>query len=61
MVIKYTRFSIARPSKIYPNWNFWFENKPSGNPDLMYTHAWVKKPHAANQAVPVVLQFGRFT
>jgi hypothetical protein len=23
---------IAIPSKIYPNWNFWFENKPSGNP-----------------------------
>jgi hypothetical protein len=20
------------PSKIYPNWDFWFENKPSGNP-----------------------------
>jgi hypothetical protein len=26
-------FSIARLSKIYPNWEFWFENKPSGNPD----------------------------
>jgi hypothetical protein len=25
-------FFILRPSKIYPNWNFWFENKPSGNP-----------------------------
>jgi hypothetical protein len=24
--------SIARHSKIYPNWDFWFENKPSGNP-----------------------------
>jgi hypothetical protein len=24
--------SIARPSKIYQNWNFWFENMPSGNP-----------------------------
>jgi hypothetical protein len=24
--------SIARPSKIYPNLNFWFENIPSGNP-----------------------------
>jgi hypothetical protein len=34
MVIKYSRFSITRPSKIYPNWDFWFENKPSGNPDL---------------------------
>jgi hypothetical protein len=25
-------FSIPRPSKIYPTWDFWFENKPSGNP-----------------------------
>jgi hypothetical protein len=23
---------IATPSKIFPNWYFWFENKPSGNP-----------------------------
>jgi hypothetical protein len=23
--------SNLRPSKIYPNWNFLFENKPSGN------------------------------
>jgi hypothetical protein len=30
---------IARPSKSFPNFDFWFENKPSGNPacgsDLM--------------------------
>jgi hypothetical protein len=26
--------SIARPSKIYPNCDFWSENKPSGNPDV---------------------------
>jgi hypothetical protein len=25
-------FSIPRSSKIYPNWDFWFENMPSGNP-----------------------------
>jgi hypothetical protein len=31
--IKYTpTSSIARPSKIYPNLDLWFENKPSGNP-----------------------------
>jgi hypothetical protein len=24
--------SIVRPSKIYPYWDFWYENKPSGNP-----------------------------
>jgi hypothetical protein len=33
MVIKYTKIFHTRPSKIYPNWDFWFENKPSGNPD----------------------------
>jgi hypothetical protein len=25
-------FYDLRPSKIYPTWEFWFENKPSGNP-----------------------------
>jgi hypothetical protein len=25
-------FSNPRSSKIYPNWDFWFENIPSGNP-----------------------------
>jgi hypothetical protein len=25
-------FSISRPSKKYPNWDFWFENIPPGNP-----------------------------
>jgi hypothetical protein len=35
MVIKYLpvpTFSITRFSKIYANCDFWFENKPSGNP-----------------------------
>jgi hypothetical protein len=31
MVIKIT-ISIPRPSKFYPNLDYWFENKPSGNP-----------------------------
>jgi hypothetical protein len=26
-------YFIERLSKIYPNWNVWFENIPSGNPD----------------------------
>jgi hypothetical protein len=31
--IKYiSTFSILSPSKIYPNWDFGFENVPSGNP-----------------------------
>jgi hypothetical protein len=36
MFIKYKTFSIPRPFKMYPNWEFWFENKPSGNPDPRY-------------------------
>jgi hypothetical protein len=39
MAVKYSkwsknipRLSIPRPFKIYPNWNFGFENKPSGKP-----------------------------
>jgi hypothetical protein len=31
MVIK-TIFSMPWPSKIYPNWDFWLETEPSGNP-----------------------------
>jgi hypothetical protein len=31
---KMATITIARPSKIYPNWDFWFEHKPSGNPDF---------------------------
>jgi hypothetical protein len=45
MVVKYFKwpqnistFSNPRPSKIYPNWDFGFENKPSGNP-VMYSNA----------------------
>jgi hypothetical protein len=34
MATKRPTSSIARLPKIYPNWNFWFENKPSGNPGL---------------------------
>jgi hypothetical protein len=43
METKYTKWkqyiytectNLARPSKIYPNWELWFENTPSGNPGL---------------------------
>jgi hypothetical protein len=29
----YQLFFISRPSKMYPNLDFWFENTPSGNPE----------------------------
>jgi hypothetical protein len=34
MAKKVPTSSIARPFKIYPNWDFLFENMPSGNPDV---------------------------
>jgi hypothetical protein len=41
MAVKYSKwalnvstFSIPMPSGIYSDWDFWFENKPSGNPGL---------------------------
>jgi hypothetical protein len=33
---KYTNISHC---KIYPNWDFWFENMPSGNPVKEVLHA----------------------
>jgi hypothetical protein len=35
MAIKIPTSSFARPSKIYPNWDFGFENTPSGNTGLL--------------------------
>jgi hypothetical protein len=32
MDIEYTNLFHSQPSKIYPNWSFWFENIPPGNP-----------------------------
>jgi hypothetical protein len=32
MTRKYTNISNLRTSNIYPNWDFWSENIPSGNP-----------------------------
>jgi hypothetical protein len=47
MAIKYSKwswniptFTIQRPSKIYLHLGFLFENKPSGNPDVMYEDVW---------------------
>jgi hypothetical protein len=45
MVVKYTKrplniptSSIARPSKIDPNWDICFETVPSGKPDAELVH-----------------------
>jgi hypothetical protein len=34
MAIININIANIRPYKICPNWDFWFENKPSGNPGL---------------------------
>jgi hypothetical protein len=31
ITIKYTQKKFPRPSKIYPNLDFWYENMSSGN------------------------------
>jgi hypothetical protein len=33
MAIKYTNIFHCMTLSKYPNWDFWFENKPSGNLD----------------------------
>jgi hypothetical protein len=40
MAIKILVSSIERPYKIYPNCNFWFENRPSGNPGIHINSAY---------------------
>jgi hypothetical protein len=34
MAMKYISIFQSKAPKIYTNWDFWFEKKPSGNPDL---------------------------
>jgi hypothetical protein len=38
------------PSKFYPNWDFWFEVKPSGNPGHQAAKG-SAKPHELRRAV----------
>jgi hypothetical protein len=33
--------SIHRPSKVHPNWDIWYERRPSGKPDTMGKY-WVQ-------------------
>jgi hypothetical protein len=34
--------------QMFPNWNFWFENKPSGNADKTFAFACFKKAATLN-------------
>jgi hypothetical protein len=43
MAIKYSHSSHLWPSKIYPKWDFWFENKPSGNPAVKASNDILKR------------------
>jgi hypothetical protein len=49
-----TAFSIPRPYKFYQNWDFWFENKPSGNPGWKR-----KKSTVAGRSLPVRKSLGQ--
>jgi hypothetical protein len=43
MALNISTFSNLTPSKIYPNWYFWFKIKPSGNPAAMHCQRKDKK------------------
>jgi hypothetical protein len=36
MVIKYTSIFHCKNLQNLPKWDFWFENKPPGNPDYIW-------------------------
>jgi hypothetical protein len=55
MAIKIPTSSIAKPSTIYPNWDFGFENIPSDNPALMTskTNFLASSGHAAEMGMVI--------
>jgi hypothetical protein len=46
-------FSIPKPSKFYPNWDFCFENIPSGNPEFATDRFKAEKNLLNCQLVPM--------
>jgi hypothetical protein len=46
---------MARTFKIFPNWDFWFENNPSGNPYLrilcLSSRTLLEAEHATTQNI----------
>jgi hypothetical protein len=53
--LTYLTFSHLRPSKICPNWDFWFEKEPSGNPGTDPFHA--KKLHLSGTELITMCHF----
>jgi hypothetical protein len=41
---------LLGPPKFTQNWNFWFENKPSGNPGAWVAYVAVSSPPAAEES-----------
>jgi hypothetical protein len=51
--------TIARPSKSYPNWDFLFENAPSGNPaQLSFETILFRKQHLSYLLADATLNLG---
>jgi hypothetical protein len=44
---------------IYPNWDFWFENKPCGNPDEVFVH--VISPNLASLLLVIFWMTGFYS
>jgi hypothetical protein len=60
MAMKYTNLSIPSSSKIFPNWDFWYEDIPSGNPDSnMASQDFFFGQQTANPNVDVDWKIGR--
>jgi hypothetical protein len=47
--------SIPRPSKIYPNLDFWFENMPSGNHGSKGPYSWTYWIDVFSNAIRIVI------
>jgi hypothetical protein len=59
MAIKYANFSISRPSKFFPNYDFWFNDMPSGSPDGVSTKHGFTQQKPSDEFPKQVLHLGR--
>jgi hypothetical protein len=49
---------MARLPKICPTWDLWFENIPSGNPDVDVTWATLISPLYMNSTMDATSEYG---
>jgi hypothetical protein len=59
MAIKYLNIFQTKAHQNNPNWDFWFVNKPSGNPAAFKFCRWKKTPRNAEVERDVLLFWKR--